>query len=305
MDHTGLRKIVIAGGSGFVGTLLAKHLEKTFEVVVLSRTTTSNSAIRTIQWNARDAGNWAEELEGAFALINLTGKNVNCRYTPGNKKEILESRTLSTKVLGEAVMTLKNSPQVWIQMSSATIYRHSEDKPMEETFGEIGNDFSMGICRAWEKTFNELELPHTRKVIMRTSIVFGREGGAFPPLLNLVRFGLGGKQGNGKQMVSWIHEQDVLGIVDWILGGNAGGTLNVTAPQPIDNQSFMKILRKSCGAWFALPSPAWLLTLGAILIGTETELVLKSRWVIPKRLLQEGYRFRFTSVDAAVKDLLK
>jgi len=306
MHHNALRKIVIAGGSGFVGTLLAKHLAKTSQVIVLSRTDApGGSNVRTVLWNGRDPGAWIEELEGVYAIINLTGKNVNCRYNSQNKTEILESRVLSTKVLGQAVSALNNPPKVWIQMSSATIYRHSEDRPMDETFGEVGDDFSMNVCRDWETTFDSLPLNGTRRVIMRTSIVMGKDGGAFPPLLNLVRFGLGGRQGNGKQMVSWIHEDDMVGIVDWMLDGRAQGTYNVTSPQPIQNNVLMRHLRKSFGAMMALPAPAWLLTLGAVVIGTETELVLKSRWVIPKRLLQEGYRFRYPSAETAIKNLLK
>ncbi|MEJ0031079.1 MAG: DUF1731 domain-containing protein [Bacteroidota bacterium] len=207
--------------------------------------------------------------------------------------------------MGDAYNKLKNHPTVWIQMSSATIYRHSEDRPMDETYGEIGSDFSMNVCRDWEKTFNELPLNGTRRVIMRTSIVMGKEGGALPPLKNLVRFGLGGRQGNGHQMVSWIHQDDIVGIVDWMLDGNASGAYNVTSPQPIQNNVLMKHLRKSFGVVMGLPAPAWLLTFGAALIGTETELVLKSRWVIPKRLIQEGYRFRFPSAESAIKDLTK
>jgi uncharacterized protein (TIGR01777 family) len=305
MHHT-LRKIVIAGGSGFIGKLLAAHLSKTSEVIVLSRAENpGHDNIETVQWNGRELDDWVNELEGAYAIINLTGKNVNCRYTPQNRKAILESRLLSTKVLGEAVATLKNPPKVWIQMSSATIYKHSEDKPNDETFGETGSDFSMDVCREWERVFNELPLNGMRKVIMRTSIVMGKEGGALPPLINLVKFGLGGRQGNGTQMVSWIHEDDVIGIVDWMLDGNANGVYNVTSPQPIQNNVLMKHLRKAFGVLFGLPSPVWLLTFGAALIGTETELVLKSRWVIPKRLLQEGYRFRFPVAEGAIEDLAK
>jgi uncharacterized protein (TIGR01777 family) len=208
-------------------------------------------------------------------------------------------------VLGEAVATLKEQPKVWIQMSSATIYKHAEDKPNDETYGDIGSDFSMDVCRDWERTFNELPLNGTRRVIMRTSIVMGKDGGALPPLKNLVKVGLGGRQGSGKQMVSWIHQDDIVGVVDWMLDGNASGTYNVTSPQPVQNNILMKHLRKACGILLGLPSPKWLLTFGAALIGTETELILKSRWVIPKRLLQEGYRFRFPSVEAAIKDLTK
>lgn len=306
MPHSTLRKIVIAGGSGFVGKALAEHLSLNSEVVILSRDSGPlQPNTRTVQWDARNLGTWVDELEGCTALINLTGKNVNCRYTPENKKEILESRTLSTKILGKAVSLLANPPKVWIQMSSATAYRHSLDKPMDETFGEIGSDFSMDVVKEWERIFNELDLPKTRTTIMRTSIVLGSDSGAFPPLMNLVKFGLGGKQGSGNQMVSWIHINDVVGIIDWMIENEAKGVYNVTSPQPVTNQHLMRSLRSIYGMPIGLPTPEWLLTFGATLIGTETELVLKSRWVIPKRLLQEGYRFKFTSIDAAATDLIK
>jgi uncharacterized protein (TIGR01777 family) len=306
MHNPSLRKIVIAGGSGFVGKALAGHFSKTSEVVILSRErSTPEENIRTVKWNGRDHGDWEKEIDGSFALINLTGKNVNCRYTPENKKEILESRTLSTEILGRAVSKSIEPPKVWVQMSSATIYRHSPDRPMDETFGEVGSDFSMDVVKAWEKVFGGLDLPKTRTTVMRTSIVMGKESGAFPPLSNLVRFGLGGKQGSGKQMVSWIHINDVVGIVDWMLNSEVKGVFNVTAPQPVTNSQLMRSFRKAYRMPIGLPTPEWLLTFGAKLIGTETELVLKSRWVVPKRLLQEGYRFKFTSIDSTINDLLK
>lgn len=300
-----MKKIVVAGGSGFIGQALANHLGKTAEVVILSRRAApTKDNIRTVSWNGRDPGDWINELEGSYALINLTGKNVNCRYTPANKKEILESRTLSTKVLGRAVSTLKIPPAVWIQMSSATIYRHSLDKPMDENFGETGDDFSMNVVKAWEQSFDELDLPWMRKVFMRTSIVMGSNGGAFPPLINLVKFGLGGRQGNGDQMVSWIHVDDVIGFVEWALNNTSRGIYNVTSPQPLQNGVLMRDLRKAYRMPIGLPMPKWLLEFGAGIIGTETELVLKSRWVVPKRLLEEGYKFKFNSINSAIENLI-
>ncbi|HZY79201.1 MAG TPA: TIGR01777 family oxidoreductase [Cyclobacteriaceae bacterium] len=295
MDRIGLKKIVIAGGSGFVGRALTKHFSAFYHVIVLSRAT---------NWDGRTLGAWVNELDGAYALINLTGKNVNCRYTGKNRKEILDSRVLSTKILGEAIRKVSDPPKVWIQMSSATIYRHSEDKPNDETFGEIGADFSMNVCKAWEKAFNEIQMSDIRRVIMRTSIVMGNDGGAFPPLKKLVKSGLGGKQGKGTQMVSWIHVEDIVGVVEWMLQGSASGVYNVTAPQPVSNRIFMKQLRAAYKAWIAFPATEWMLKIGARLIGTETELVLKSRWVIPKRLIQDGYRFKFPTLESALKELV-
>ncbi len=300
-----MNKIVIAGGSGFIGTAIANHFSETHEVVVLTRNASTTSGnVRTVYWNATGPGSWMAELEGAQVLINLTGKNVNCRYSAANKKEILESRTLSTRILGAALRICNNPPPVWIQMSSATIYRHSEDKPMDETFGEIGSDFSMDVCTQWEAEFAQLRLLKTRKLILRTSIVLGNGGGAFEPLMNLVRFGLGGTQGSGEQMVSWIHLSDLISIVEWLIQGEHSGIYNVTAPQPVRNHVLMKTLRKSCGMPFGIPTPDWLLKLGALIIGTETELILKSRYVIPKRLIQEGYRFLFPTLESAVRNLV-
>lgn len=305
MHNSNSRVIVIAGGNGFLGTVLADHLSKNYQVIILSRKAAPEKAnICTVQWNGHDMGDWVQEIDGAHAIINLTGKSVNCRYNPRNKKEILDSRILSTRVLGQAVQSLKKRPTVWLQMSSATIYRHAEDKPMDETFGEIGDDFSMSVCKAWEKEFNAIEMNGVRRVIMRTSFVMGHGGGAVPTMINLLKTGFGGRQGKGNQMVSWLHEKDMIGIVDWFLDGHSSGVYNITAPQPVTNAMFMKALQKAYGAVIALPTPGWILKLGAPLIGTETELVLKSRWVIPKNLLQEGYRFKFPSVESAAKDLL-
>lgn len=301
-----MSKIIIAGGSGFIGLALANHFRSKYEVVILSRQRmSSDSYVRVVPWDARSLGDWRQELEGATALINLTGKSVNCRYNEANKQAIRQSRVLSTKVLGEAMSKCSQPPPVWLQMSSATIYRHSEDRAMDEDFGEIGSDFSMDVCKEWEKTFWDVAPATTRRVVMRTSIVFGPQGGALLPMTRLVLFGLGGKQGNGKQIVSWIHEADVAGIVDWIIHGTATGVYNVTSPQPVRNSVLMKKLRTVLNFSFGIPAPERLLRVGAAVIGTETELILKSRWVIPKRLLQEGYKFKFPTLDSTLKDILR
>ncbi len=301
-----MSKIIIAGGSGFIGLALANHFRSNYEVVILSRQRMiSDSYVRVVPWDARSLGDWRQELEGAAALINLTGKSVNCRYNEANKQAIRESRVLSTKVLGEAMSKCSQPPPVWLQMSSATIYRHSEDRAMDEDFGEIGSDFSMDVCKEWEKTFWDVAPATTRRVVMRTSIVFGPQGGALLPMTRLVLFGLGGKQGNGKQIVSWIHEADVARIVDWIIHGTATGVYNVTSPQPVRNSVLMKKLRTVLNFSFGIPAPERLLRVGAAVIGTETELILKSRWVIPKRLLQEGYKFKFPTLDSTLKDILR
>lgn len=306
MDHPTLGKIVIAGGSGFLGTALAQHFQSLYEVIILGRAKmTSINGIRFVQWDGRTKGEWCRELEGARALINLAGKSVNCRYNNANKRAILDSRIESTKVLGEAVSACANPPKVWIQMSSATIYCHSEDRAMDEDFGEIGDDFSMGVCKAWERTFWDVAPKTVRKIILRTSIVFGPQGGGLLPMTRLVLFGLGGKQGSGKQVVSWIHERDLAGIVEWMINGQAKGVYNVTSPQPVKNAVLMRKLRAALNVPFGLPSPAWLLRIGAAVIRTETELVLKSRWILPKRLIQEGYKFKFPTLDSTLTDILR
>jgi uncharacterized protein (TIGR01777 family) len=246
------------------------------------------------------------ELEGADLLINLTGKNVNCRYNQKNKDEILNSRVNATVALGKAFETLRTPPKVWIQSASATIYRHAEDRAMDEITGEIGEGFSVDVCNAWEKTFWEQNAPHTRKVLLRIGIVLGKSDSALPRMLRLARFGLGGQQGNGKQYMSWIHEDEVVSIMDWIYKHEEiKGTFNCTSPQPLTNANFMRCIRTVCNVPFGVPTPAWLLTIGAWLIGTETELILKSRWVLPKKLIEAGYVFRFPHLSDTLTDIVK
>ncbi len=303
-----MNKVVLAGGSGFLGSVLGRHFSaRAKEVVILSRRDQPASGnIRTVVWDAKHlADGWVRELDGADLLINLTGKSVNCRYTPENKKEILDSRLDSTRVLGEAVRQAAVPPRVWIQSASATIYRHAEDRPMDEATGEIGEGFSVDVCRAWEKIFWEQNVTATRKVLLRIGIVLGMDDGAFPRMLNLVRAGLGGKQGSGHQYITWIHEDDVAAIMQWLYDNEAQqGTFNVTSPTPVLNADFMRTLREVCKIPFGLPSPAWLLKLGAVFIGTETELILKSRRVVPARLLAAGYQFKYSALALALKNIV-
>jgi len=298
-------KIVVAGGSGFIGKILIETFKAQADIVVLTRgenRTVEN--VNYMHWDGEHIGAWTAVLTGADVLINLTGKNVNCRYTEKNKAEILNSRLASTRVLGKAVDEMRDPPSLWIQSSSATIYRHSEDLLMTEKNGELGNDFSEQVCLQWEGMFNRQILPQTRKVVLRTGIVLGASDSALPRLINLVKTGLGGKQGNGNQFVSWIHERDVVSTINWIIKNKkAEGVYNVVAPQPRTNQEFMKTLRKTLKIPFGLPAPAWLLTLGAWIIGTETELILKSRKVYPQRLLDEGFVFEFPDLKSALEDL--
>lgn len=300
-------KIVLAGGNGYLGNVLANYYrDLATEIIVLSRKAApANGNIKTVVWNGVDEGEWEQMLDGAELLVNLCGKNVNCRYTEKNKAEIISSRVNPTMLLGKAIAKLNQPPQLWINITSATIYRHAEDLPQDEKVGDIGYGFSVDVCKIWEKTFFDTDTPATRKIALRMGIVLGKSDGVFPRLLNLVKFGLGGKQGDGEQYVAWVHEQDVAKSIEWLNEHKElTGAINCTAPEPIRNVDLMRIIRNAYGVPFGFPSPAWLLELGAGIIGTETELILKSRWVLPARLLDSGYQFMFKKVDYAVKDIV-
>jgi uncharacterized protein len=302
-----MRKIIIAGGSGFLGDCLVRHfVENGFQVVILTRQNQANQeSINYCKWDAKNQGSWAKEMEGAEALINLTGKSVDCRYNEANKKLIMDSRIDSTKALGIAISQLINPPKVWINAASATIYRHALDKEMDEDTGDIGEGFSVDVCKNWEQTFTEIQVPTTRKVILRIAIVLGKNGGALIPLKNLAKIGLGGRQGKGNQFFSWLHEQDFVRIIDYVIQNVAlEGIYNASAPNPITNTAVMKAIRKASGVFFGMPMPAWLLKIGAFLIRTEPELVLKSRRVVPARLLKSGFQFQFAHIDKALNDIL-
>jgi uncharacterized protein len=293
------KKNVLAGGTGFVGKFLAKQfVDLGYEVIIISR------QVNHVQWT--DAASMIEAINGAEILVNLAGKSVDCRYNEKNKKEIYDSRINTTKTLGEIVLHCKNPPPLWINSSTATIYRHAEDRPMTEKGGEMGSGFSVNVATNWEKTFFDFQLPATRQVALRMAIVLGKEGGVVYPLKNLVRFGLGGKQGSGQQMFSWIHIEDVFNIILFLQKHQElSGVFNTSSPQPVTNAELMQLFRKQVGIGFGLPTPKWLLELGAMMINTETELILKSRWVVPEKLLQAGFAFQYTSLDVALQQILK
>jgi uncharacterized protein len=301
-----MEKIVIAGGTGFLGTCLANYYGlKNTQVCILTRGITRSAGnIAYVNWDGKTAGTWTETLEGADALINLNGKSVDCRYNKKNKAAIYSTRLDATSALGKAVQNSKKPPKVWINASSATIYRHSLDKEMDENTGEIGTGFSVDVCQKWESTFNSFETGQTRKIIIRTSIVLGKKGGALKPLKVLAKLGLGGHQGPGNQYFSWIHEEDFIQIIDFIITHpSVVGVYNLASPHPITNHQIMKTLRSAMGVVIGLPMPSMLLKVGAVLIGTETELILKSRRVIPARLLESGYEFKFKDIEDAMTDL--
>jgi len=300
-------KIVLAGGNGYLGSVLADYFKSlSDEVILLSRQPKPLSGnIKTVVWDGMSEGNWVGDLENADLLVNLCGKNVNCRYTEKNKKEIIRSRIEPTLLLGKAIAGLHQPPKLWINVVSATIYRHAEDHGQDEKTGEIGSGFSVDVCRQWEQAFFASDTAHTRKIALRMGIVFGHRDGVFPRLLNLAKFGLGGRQGNGEQYVSWIHEQDAARITEWLMQQTEiSGIVNCTAPNAIKNKEQMRLIRQTYGIKRGAPAPAWLLALGALLIGTETELILKSRWVVPKRLTDAGYVFEYPTINEAIKACL-
>lgn len=292
-------KIVIAGGTGYLGKLLVNHFlkDKRNNIYILSRTQKLNQErIFYLQWDGKTKGYWTSFLEGTDLLINLTGKSVNCRYTERNKEEIYSSRINSTNLLCKVVQELKFPPKVFIQSSSATIYKHSEDKLMTESKGEIGIDFSMDVCKKWETVFNSFALPKTKKIITRTSIVLGEKGGAFPIMKRMIKLGLGGKQGSGNQFISFISEDDYIKAIVFLIDKEAG-VYNICVPNPIKNKDFQKELRIKFKIPFGINNPKWLLKIGAVIIGTETELLLKSRKVYPEKLLENGFKFTSDSFN--------
>lgn len=301
-------KIIIPGGSGFLGQHLADYfMLKGFDVVVLSRreersTVSVDGNIYYKKWDGKTLDEWADSFENALAIINLAGRSVDCRYTEANKVEILNSRIEATKIIGEAIKRCENPPKVWLNSSTGTIYRHSEDKEMTEKTGEIGEGFSVDVATTWEKTFNEIHLPKVRKVLMRTAIVIGKNGGAMKPLIRLTRFGFGGFQGAGNQYISWLQVMDFCRIVEWLIQNEAAsGVYNVVSPKPNRNKEFMQTLRKVLKMPVGLPAMKWMIEVGAFFMRTEPELVLKSRRLVPERLLQEGFEFQYKSLEKALR----
>jgi len=307
-------KIVIPGGSGQVGTVIARAFHKRGdEVAVLSRTR-RKAPWRTVEWDGETLGEWISELEGADAIINLAGQSVNCRYTPENRKIIIDSRVKSTQIVGDAIAQAWKPPRVWLQASTATIYAHRFDAANDEARGILGGSepnapdawrFSIEVATSWERALNAAPTPLTRKVLMRSAIVMNPDRDSpFDILLRLVRFGLGGPAGNGKQYMSWIHDQDLVRAVLWLIEHeNLDGPVNLAAPNPLTNSEFMRELRRAWGIPLGLPAPEWMLEIGALILRSETELILKSRRVIPTKLLQSGLAFQFPAWPEAARDL--
>lgn len=304
-------KIAIPGGSGQIGS----HVARTFqaeghEVVVFSRRP-AKTPWRTECWDGQSL-----DLDGFDVVLNLAGRSVNCRYNEANRREILESRVKSTQAVGRAIRAAQRTPKIWLQSSTATIYRHTFDAPNDELTGELGGrepdvpetwHFSIGVAKAWEKTFDDMATPHTRKVALRSAMVMTPDrGGVFDAFRQLVRRGLGGRMGSGWQYVSWIHGDDFVNALKFLIAHeDMEGPIILAAPNPLPNRAFMRALREAEGIPFGLPSTEWMLELGTWLMGTETELVLKSRRVVPKRLLDAGFEFHHPTWPEAARDLVK
>jgi uncharacterized protein len=310
----GNMKIIIPGGSGQVGTILARSFQANgHEVVVLSRNL-EKAPWRVLHWNAETIGEWALEFENADVVINLAGRNVNCRYNAENRRQIMDSRVNSTKIVGEAISKCKNPPKVWLQSSTATIYAHRFDAANDDVNGIIGGDeidapdtwkFSIEVAKAWENATNEANTPKTRKVLLRSAVTMSPDrDGIFDVMLNLVKKGLGGTAGDGKQYISWIHEADFIRAIYWLIENEElSGAINLSSPNPLPNREFMKIFRESYGTKIGLPATKLMLEIGAIFLRTETELILKSRRVVPTRMLQSGFEFQFADWNLACRDL--
>lgn len=301
-----LKKIILAGGTGFLGqAIIQKFNNLNSEIIVFTRGASHQEKnIRYINWDGKTIGNWASSLENADVLINLTGKSVNCRYNEKNMAEIISSRVNATKILGEAIKNTQNPPKVWLNCAAATIYRNSDDKAADEYTGEYGTGFSVDVCKLWEQSFNETDTPKTRKVALRISMVLGNGGGVMPVMTKLVKAGLGGSQGSGKQYMSWIHEEDFLNSIVWLIENeNTSGPYNITAPEPVTNKNFMHLMRKHLLKKIGLPATEWMVKIGAVLLQTEPELILKSRNVVPAKLLKEGFEFKFPTAEEAISNL--
>jgi len=310
-----IMKIVIPGGSGQLGQVLARAFhERGDEVVVLSRSQRS-APWRTVTWDGETLGKWVEEFEAADAVINLAGQSVNCRYTAENRRIITESRLKSTKVVGDAIAQAWTPPRVWLQASTATIYAHRYDAPNDEATGIIGGSepnapdtwrFSIEVATSWERALKDSPTPNTRRVAMRSAIVMHPgKGSPFDLLQTLVRFGLGGQAGDGRQWMSWIHETDFVRAVMWLIEHDElEGPVNLSSPNPLPNAEFMQALREAWGHPFGLPASELMLELGALVLRSETELILKSRRVVPTKLLQSGFTFRFPAWPDAAPDLI-
>jgi len=308
-----MHKIILAGGTGFIGGALAHHFSALdWEVVVLTRHPKARAdQVREVGWDGETVGDWVRELEGAEAVVNLSGRSIDCRFTPANRKLLRDSRIQSTQAIGQAIAQCKAPPRIWLNSSSASLYKHTFDTDMDESgvqgaTPEAKDEFLMELIHQWEEAFDSVQTPQTRKVALRTTMVLGMSSNSVVPVLRrLTRLGLGGWMGSGRQFVSWIHIEDFCRGVEWVIEHeDLKGPVNFAAPKPLPNAEMMRLFREACNRPFGLPAMAWMLELGAFFLRTETGLILKSHRVVPGKLLASGFTFRFPSFREALANLI-
>lgn len=302
-----LRKMVIAGGTGTIGGYLINHFRQNYEeIIVLSRKEDSvEDDYRIVSWNAKDQGAWSKELDGADVVINLTGKSIQTRFTEENKKLLYSSRVDSTKAIGTAISNCKQPPRVWINASGAAIYPPTIDRANDETVKEVGQGFKAGLSVAWENAVNGFTLPETRSAIIRITPVLNAEDGFLPPIKIITRLGLGGPQGRGDQMVSWIHIEDLCRAIEFIIArDDLSGPINLASPHPIANKTLMRSLRKVLKVPIGLPAPAFAIKLGSVFTGVDPSLILDSSNVIPGRLTASGFEFKYPQIEDSLRSLI-
>lgn len=308
-------KIVLAGGSGQVGVVLARAFERDgHQPIVLSRQPRADAPWRSVTWDGATLGDWVEELEDADAIVNLAGRSVDCRYNRANRRAMMDSRVHSTRIIGEALARLRQPPRVWLQSSTATIYAHRHDAPNDELTGILGGNepdlpdtwrFSIDVATSWEHEVDSAPASSTRRVKLRSAMIMSPDkGGIFDTLVGLVRWGLGGRAGDGRQYVSWIHEVDFVRAIYWLVEHDVSGAVNLASPNPLPYDDFMRALREAAGVRIGLPATKWMLELGAFLMRTETELILKSRRVVPGRLVAAGFTFDYPTWPQACAELM-
>ncbi|HEY6306187.1 MAG TPA: TIGR01777 family oxidoreductase [Candidatus Angelobacter sp.] len=309
-------RIVIPGGTGQVGRVLAGHFHTQGHAVTVLARHVRPAPWRVLEWSGRDLGAWVQEIEGADVVINLAGRSVNCRYTAANRREVMESRVYSTRALGQAIAQSRRPPTLWMNASTATIYRHALDRPMDEVSGALGGNepgapdtwnFSIDVAANWEREFFAATTPGTRKIALRSAMTMSpQRGGIFATLFTLARLGPGGRAGSGKQFVSWIHDADFISAIEFLIDREElQGCINVCSPNPLPYTEFMDALRRACGARISLPATQWMLEIGTFFLRTETELILKSRRVVPRRLLEAGFQFQFPDWPCAARELTR
>ena len=308
-------RIVIPGGSGQIGRILARHFHAHGHAVTTLTRGATAEPWSTTAWDGQMLGPWTRELDGADVVINLAGRSVNCRYNATNRREIMDSRVHTTRLIGEAIAQASRPPALWINASTATIYRHALDRDMDEHTGELGGNepgapagwsFSIQVARSWERALFDAATPRTRRIALRSAVVVSPDpGGPFDLLIRLVRFGLGVASGSGRQYVSWVHDVDFVSAIEFLIDRpGLDGAINVSSPQPVPNREFMRTLRQAWGTSIGLPAASWVLEIGAVVLRTETELILKSRRVVPTRLLEAGFQFQFPAWKDAARDLV-